>query len=90
MAAVPEIRPALIVEDERAIRELLAMHLTSAGFAVETAADGSTALRLLQERPFELVVLDVMLPGIDGVSICQRVRTSGPNRTAARASPTFA
>ena len=62
-------RPALIVEDERAIRDLLELHLASAGFAVETAADGSTALRLLQERPFELVVLDVMLPGVDGVSI---------------------
>jgi DNA-binding response OmpR family regulator len=83
MAAAPEIRPALIVEDERAIRELLALHLTGAGFAVETAADGSTALRLLQERPFELVVLDVMLPGVDGMSICQRVRAGGPNRTAA-------
>ena len=72
------IRPALIVEDERAIRELLALHLTSAGFAVETAADGSTALRLLQERPFELVVLDVMLPGVDGVTMCQRVRSRRP------------
>jgi len=83
MAAVPEVRPALIVEDERAIRDLLALHLASAGFTVGTVADGSTALRLLQEKPFELVVLDVMLPGVDGVSICQRVRASGPNATAA-------
>ncbi len=51
MAAVPEVRRALIVEDERAIRDLLALHLTSAGFTVETVADGSTALRLLQESP---------------------------------------
>ena len=83
MAAGPEARRALIVEDERAIRELLELHLTSAGFAVETAADGSTALRLLQERAFELVVLDLMLPGVDGVSICQRVRAGGPNAKAA-------
>jgi DNA-binding response OmpR family regulator len=83
MAAAGEPRRALIIEDERAIRELLDLHLTSAGFAVETAADGSLALRLLQERPFELVVLDVMLPGLDGVSICQRVRSGGPNATAA-------
>jgi hypothetical protein len=40
----PEIRPALIVEDDPAIRELLELHLTGAGFAVETAANGSTAL----------------------------------------------
>jgi DNA-binding response OmpR family regulator len=83
MAAGLDARPALIVEDERAIRELLELHLTSAGFAVETAADGSTALRLLQERTFELVVLDLMLPGVDGVSICQRVRAGGPNAKAA-------
>ena len=77
------LRPALIVEDDRAIRELLELHLTSAGFAVDAAADGSTALRLAAGAPFELVVLDVMLPGVDGVSICQRVRAGGPNATAA-------
>jgi DNA-binding response OmpR family regulator len=83
MAAAGEGRRALVVEDERAIRELLDLHLTNAGFTVETAADGSSALRLLLERPFELVVLDVMLPGLDGVSICRRVRAGGPNATAA-------
>ena len=83
MAATGEGKTALVVEDERAIRDLLELHLTSAGFTVETAADGTTGLRHLQERPFALVVLDVMLPGLDGVSICQRVRAGGPNATAA-------
>ncbi len=83
MAASGEARPALIVEDERAIRELLELHLAGAGFAVETAADGTVAMRLLHERAFELIVLDVMLPGLDGVSICQRVRAGGPNAAAA-------
>jgi len=83
MAVPGEARRALVVEDEPAIRALLELHLTSAGFAVETAAEGTSALRLLQERPFELVVLDVMLPGVDGVSICQRTRAGGPNAAAA-------
>ncbi len=83
MAAAGEGRTALIVEDERAIRDLLELHLASAGFAVDTAADGTTGLRLLQERAFNLVILDVMLPGVDGVSICQRLRAGGPNATAA-------
>jgi DNA-binding response OmpR family regulator len=83
MAAAADGRTALIVEDEPAIRDLLALHLTGAGFTVETATDGTTGLRLLQERPFALVVLDVMLPGLDGVSICQRVRAGGPNAAAA-------
>jgi DNA-binding response OmpR family regulator len=74
---------ALVVEDERAIRELIQLHLEAAGFAVEAIGDGQAALRRLRERPFDLVVLDVMLPGLDGVSICRRTREDGPNRAAA-------
>jgi DNA-binding response OmpR family regulator len=83
MAAEPEGKTALIVEDERAIRDLIELHLASAGFAVDTAADGTTGLRLLQERAFDLVILDVMLPGVDGVSICRRLRAGGPNAATA-------
>jgi two-component system, OmpR family, alkaline phosphatase synthesis response regulator PhoP len=83
MAVTGDRKLALVVEDEPAIRGLLELHLTAAGFAVETTADGMTGLRLLQERAFDLVVLDVMLPGLDGVSICQRVRAGGPNVAAA-------
>jgi len=83
MAAPPDPPSALVVEDERAIRELIQLHLETAGFAVEAIGEGTAALRRLRERPFELVVLDVMLPGLDGVSICRRTREQGPNRAAA-------
>jgi len=83
MAAALEGKTALIVEDQPAIRDLVELHLASVGFAVDTAADGTTGLRLLQERAFDLVILDVMLPGLDGVSICQRIRAGGPNAAAA-------
>lgn len=83
MAAAGGRGSALIVEDEPAIRDLIALHVAAAGFVVETVADGTAALRMLQDRPFALVVLDVMLPGLDGVSICQRVRAGGPNAAAA-------
>jgi DNA-binding response OmpR family regulator len=83
MAANPDHPSALVVEDERAIRELIQLHLETAGFAVETIGEGTGALRRLRERAFDLVVLDVMLPGLDGVSICRRAREQGLNRAAA-------
>jgi DNA-binding response OmpR family regulator len=72
-------RAALIVEDERPIRELLRLHLGSGGFDTEGVADGKTALRMARSRVFDLMVLDVMLPGLDGVSLCQAIRAHGPN-----------
>jgi DNA-binding response OmpR family regulator len=72
-------RRALIVEDERAIRELLRLHLELAGFALEEVADGRAALDRLRGEPFDVIVLDVMLPHLDGVSVCRAVRQSGPN-----------
>jgi DNA-binding response OmpR family regulator len=72
-------RRVLVVEDEEPIRELLRLHLDAAGFDVEECPDGVRALRLLRERSFDLIVLDVMLPGLDGVSLCRSVRGGGPN-----------
>jgi DNA-binding response OmpR family regulator len=74
---------ALVVEDEPPIRELLALHLGGAGYAVESVGDGTAAQARLRAEAYALVVLDVMLPGVDGVSICRRTRAEGPNRTAA-------
>ena len=83
MNPVREPKPrALVVEDERPIRELVSLHLDGAGFEVESCAEGLGALRLLRERAFDLIVLDVMLPGLDGVSICRGVRADGPNAAA--------
>lgn len=76
------IRRAVIIEDERPIRELLRFHFDAAGFDVQECREGKAALRLLLEEPFDLIVLDVMLPGVDGVSICRAIRTGGPNSDA--------
>src|SRR5262245_58793022 len=69
----------LVVEDESAIRELLRLHLSLAGFAVTEIGDGARALEIARSQPFDLIVLDVMLPGIDGVTICRAVRIEGAN-----------
>ena len=64
----------LIVDDEAIVREVVAQYLTQDGFAVETAADGTEALaRFSAARP-DLVLLDLMLPGIDGLEVCRRIR----------------
>jgi len=69
----------LIVEDEAPIRELLRLHVSLAGFEVTEAGDGTRALALARSQPFDLIVLDVMLPGIDGVTVCRAVRVEGAN-----------
>jgi two-component system OmpR family response regulator len=72
----PEAR-LLVVEDEPNIRELLSTSLRFAGFEVHTAADGATALKLAEvERP-DLLVLDVMLPDMDGFAVTRRLRDQG-------------
>ena len=70
-------RRVLLVEDEAAIRELLRLHLSLAGFAVEQSGDGQAALERLRTTPYDLVVLDVMLPGIDGITLCRTIRAQG-------------
>jgi DNA-binding response OmpR family regulator len=78
--ASPTPQPrALIVEDEVAVRELIRLHLELAGFHIEEAGDGRGALARIRDTPFDPLILDVMLPGIDGVSLCRAVRAEGPN-----------
>ncbi len=75
-STTPEAK-LLVVEDEPNIRELLSTSLRFAGFEVHTAADGATALRLAEtERP-DLLVLDVMLPDMDGFAVTRRLRDQG-------------
>jgi DNA-binding response OmpR family regulator len=83
--AVPAhtVRRALIVEDESSIREIVRLHLSLAGFETEEVADGRAALDRLRAERFDLVVLDVMLPGVDGVTLCRALRSGGPNQRAA-------
>ena len=81
-APVNPARRALIVEDESSIREIVRLHLSLAGFETEEAADGHAALGRLRAERFDLVVLDVMLPGVDGVTLCRTLRAGGPNQRA--------
>ena len=76
-------RRALIVEDEPSIREIVRLHLSLAGFETDEAADGRAALDRLRADRFDLIVLDVMLPGVDGVTLCRALRSGGPNARAA-------
>jgi DNA-binding response OmpR family regulator len=76
-------RRALIVEDESSIREIVRLHLSLAGFETEEAADGHAALDRLRTDRFDLVVLDVMLPGVDGVTVCRALRSGGANQRVA-------
>ena len=73
MAASPHI---LIVDDDREIRDLTGRYLRKHGFRVDSAADAKAMDRLLRDGRFDLVVLDLMLPGEDGLSICRRLRAS--------------
>src|SRR5689334_8303207 len=72
-------RQILVVEDERAIRELLRLHLSLAGFDVEEIGDGAAALERARTDRFDLIVLDLMLPGLDGLTLCRAVRSHGAN-----------
>jgi DNA-binding response OmpR family regulator len=75
----PARRRLLVVEDEAAIRELLRLHLSLAGFGIEEIADGTTALERARTDKFDLIVLDVMLPGLDGITLCRAIRSQGVN-----------
>jgi DNA-binding response OmpR family regulator len=67
----------LVVDDDRNIRELLRLYLERDGHAVSEAGDGTSAIELATTRRFDLVLLDIMLPGIDGLEVCRRLRTLG-------------
>jgi two-component system OmpR family response regulator len=75
-SSTPEAR-LLVVEDEPNIRELLSTSLRFAGFEVHTAGDGATALKLAETARPDLLVLDVMLPDMDGFAVTRRLRDQG-------------
>ena len=64
----------LVVDDEESIIEFVSYNLRKEGYDVSVATNGDAALELAKEQPFDLVVLDVMLPGIDGYEVCRRLR----------------
>lgn len=74
---IPSSPPAriLVVEDEPKLAQLLADYLHAAGFEVECLDNGLTALDRLRAAPPDLMLLDLMLPGLDGLSLCRALRS---------------
>jgi two-component system response regulator MtrA len=67
----------LVVEDEFAIADVIRMYLERAGYAVEVLGDGLVALEVIRARRPDAIVLDVGLPGLDGIEVCRRLRAAG-------------
>jgi two-component system response regulator RegX3 len=74
MVTDDELIKVLVVEDEDSYRQALSSGLGREGFDVEVAADGFEALRLFAERPPDIVLLDILLPGMRGIEVCRRMR----------------
>lgn len=70
-------RHILIVEDEQHLAEALAHNLQFEGYATTVANDGETGLQLAQAMKFDLILLDIMMPKLDGLEVCRRIRASG-------------
>ena len=70
----------LVVEDEPHIRELVCLHLGLEGYQCDGVGDGRTALERAESTRFDLLVLDLMLPGLDGLAVCRAVRNGRTNR----------
>jgi DNA-binding response OmpR family regulator len=68
----------LVVDDDPDLRDMLHLTLAEEGFQVVAAADGPSALRVVDEASADLVVLDVMMPGMDGMEVCRRMRQRSP------------
>jgi DNA-binding response OmpR family regulator len=67
----------MVVDDDVTVREVVVTYLRAAGYDVDEAADGEAALEGLRDVRADLVVLDLMLPGIDGLEVCRRIRAKG-------------
>lgn len=68
---------ALVVDDEEMLADMLRMALRSEGWDTRVAPDGQTALKLARETPPDVVVLDIMMPGLDGLTVLRRLREAG-------------
>ena len=66
----------LVVDDEPSITEFVSYALQKENYTVDTAGDGEQALALIEQKPYDLYILDIMLPGIDGYELCRRIRAS--------------
>ncbi|MBI2338677.1 response regulator [Candidatus Daviesbacteria bacterium] len=74
----PAVKKILLVEDEDFIRELYTRQLTKTGFSVKSAIDGQSGLEALKAEPFDLLLLDIMLPGMNGLQLLREFKTQNP------------
>lgn len=74
----PTVKKILLVEDEDFIRDLYTRQLVKAGFAVKNAVDGQSGLNTLKTEAFDLLLLDIMLPGINGLQLLREFKTQNP------------
>jgi phosphate regulon transcriptional regulator PhoB len=68
------LKTILVIDDEKDIVELVSYNLKKEGFAVDAAYDGETALNKIRSAPYDLIVLDLMLPGVQGLELCRIIR----------------
>ncbi|GIE31982.1 DNA-binding response regulator [Actinoplanes italicus] len=71
-------RRILVVEDERAIADAVAARLRAEGFLVQVVGDGPSAVAAVRQSPPDLMILDIMLPGFDGLEVCRRIQGERP------------
>jgi DNA-binding response OmpR family regulator len=76
MRGDPEMKTILVVDDDKEIANLISIYLQNEGFQILLAHDGHEALRLLEDNQISLIILDIMMPGIDGMEVCRKVRES--------------
>ncbi len=75
----PSDKKIILIEDEDFIRDLYVRQLSKAGFVVKSAPDGQTGLNLLKSEVFDILLLDIMLPGINGLQVLREFKTQNPN-----------
>jgi DNA-binding response OmpR family regulator len=71
-------REILLIEDDRDISRLVELHLHDLGYAVQIVHDGAEGLRQALSKPYDLIILDLMLPGMEGLELCRRLRAKPP------------
>src|ERR1039457_2353022 len=78
MIMAPRPLHVLVVDDERSLRKVFRTSLSANGFVVEEASSGEEAVDILPQHPFDLVLLDINMPGIGGVEACREIRALAP------------
>jgi CheY-like chemotaxis protein len=80
ISAPPDVKRILLVEDEAALRLLLPLMLRKRGYFVESVEDGFSALRLLSDKPWDLIITDLMMPKMDGEALANEIKKRDPTK----------